>query len=369
MRSKRGKPINVAKVPLYWRIYAWGVLVLYLPLLQFYLVQVQREGMRENFVGLALVLGVLCLCLYAIVRTHCAYRWNDEEIRHTGLLGSRSIRWDEVVRFDVVRWQGSWTRVILHDSWGKRLTLYTFLLREDSRLHAVLREKLAHLEERWIKEIEDAGEARFPVRFPGWPTDAFIVRGDTLIHKSVLKKHEISLPQVHEVSPKFTYDEYGGQRSEVTELLSRDGKTIEIPSATKGYDKLVAYIRAHATNAAWVSADMPKPPHAPGAVPYARRDVRLAYEYRRATFAAAVFAAGVAVDVLYVMMASREQPSRFMAVGALLQGLLLATVAAATVWWTIRYKRELKQMEDAPNASARDKEQTHDSQPRPEPPS
>jgi len=345
MSSNAEGKMNTARAKPYFRVYALGVLVLYLALLHLFFTQMGRGDVGEHQVGVAVVAAVMFLCLYVIARSHVVYRWNDEEIRCRTLFCTRSMRWDEIVEYDIRRFLGGWTRLILRDARGTRLKVHSYLLREESRLHGALRDKLTHLEEAVAKEVADAGEAHFPTRVGDVPGGTFIVRGDSLICKRGRNESEILLSQLHRGSQSWRYEslEQVQPASEVTELVSWDGTAIQIPSTTKGYDRLVAYIRHRAPGAAWITAD--------GAQDGARLrcKLRLAHEQRNAILAAGFFTASVSINVILMIIGSQGQPSKWRRLAIAVEGLFLMALAVAIVWWAIGYVRELRRIKDFPN--------------------
>jgi hypothetical protein len=261
--------MNVAKPALPYRIAAWCVVLPYLLLACFGLRQVQREGMREHVLGLALILAVLCLLVYVLVRTHGVYRWNDGEIQYRSLFGTRSMRWDEIVKLDTRRFLGGWTRIILRDAWDKRLVVYSHLLPEASVLHSMLTHKLGHLEGAPEEQIKGLGETHyFPVGIRDLRGGTFIVRGDKLVHKGRRRIREVVLSEV-----QYVYRSRWNQAEEVIEVVSPPWETIEIPSATKGYDRLVGIIRMRAKNAVWVNMSDAEPRSLPEEIGYLKHRI------------------------------------------------------------------------------------------------
>jgi|GEM_PF-2292488 len=345
--SKSGKDeMNVARLNLYLRVYAWGVLVLYGFLLHFYLTELRRGGIGERLLGMAGVLAIFCFCLYLIVRTHGVYRWNDEEIQYATLLGKRSMRWEEIVRFDVRRFSGGWARTVLCDALDKRLTVYTYLMPENSPLHPVLREKLAHLEEAVAKEIEGLEEAYFPLGIRELPGGTFIVRGDRLIHQRGRKSREILLTEIQQVNQSSIFGDLGEPTSEVTELIPSTGAPLRIPSQTKGYDRLVAYIRARTKNATWVSSDRPVPESGPARTADARGKLGSSYRRMTAPLETASFVFMIVMGLLlarFVLTRSGPEEEPSLIWYRVVDFVLLALFIVATAWWLVRHRDEIKE--------------------------
>jgi len=340
------KQMKIAKPELYYKLYAWGVLVLYLSLLRFCIDELRRGQITEHVVGMSLVAGVLCFCLYAIIRTHGVYRWDDEEIRYTTLFGTRSTRWNEIVRYRVRRFAGGFKRIVLNDGWGNRLTVHSYLLAEQSPLLQVVNEKLAALQQADMQEIEKSGEAQFPLGIRDLPLGLFIVRGDTLIHKRGRKTSEIPLVEVQRVVQSTEYGEDGEPASEVATLTTSDGITIQIPSETKGYDRLISYIRAHTKNAVWISAGAPEPMPASAKTEYRRRLFRTTYERHFAMLAAILFAIGIACTVIPMLV--QNDPSARGRFTFVVETVMFAIFAVVTVILLVRYMRGIRRLRDKP---------------------
>ncbi len=360
MSSNAEKRIRVAKPMLNFRIYAFGVLVLYLSLLRFFLTQIRTGEISEHLPGVMLALAVLCLCIYVLARAHGVYLWNDDEIRYITLSGSRSMRWDQIAEYDVRRFLGGLKVIILRDAWGKRLKVYSYLLRAESPVHGMLTQKLTQLEEALAKEVEAVGEARFPLGLRALPWGAFIVRGDKLIHKRGRKQREVVLTALQRVSQSWRYDQYGAQSSEVTELVSKDGTTLEIPSATRGYDRLIAYVRYRATSAAWFTPDRPEPESGPRKVARVRDNLRRAQEWRNAIFAAGFFVCTLAVYIYLTILGSGRESSTSRLLANAVERSLLGMLTTAAIWWLVKYRRERRQLQKPAAQAKREGQQGDD---------
>jgi len=292
MTDKPEHHTNVARPTLTFKAGAWGGLLSVTLFLYYATTRVYgtlAEGMRD--LGPFVVL--LVFFLYAIVRTHEVYRWNNEEIRFRVLCHERSIRWDEIVRFHIRKLGGS---CVLVGHRNRQLVIATFMLGEDPPLQRVLIEKLARLEERErnelaneVKSIIGSGEARFRA---AWREGSFLVRGASLVHKRGRKSHELLLGDVEIVYQR------GLKGSQGTIIETRSGESLRIPSYTKGYRTLIGHIRAKAENAVWVNLHGPEPAGVRERTAYLTGKIKMIRESRRAAKLMLSVAAAIMVMVV-----------------------------------------------------------------------
>jgi len=256
--------MNVARPPLLWyRVAAWVIVIF--SCWGIYELSTSSPGeftsAGERAVLTASILAMACCSFLVIAVSHgISYLWDDERITTSFLGWTRSMRWDEVDSI-VARLAGGSLIYDLCDIAGRRLRVHMDLLRRTSPLHEVLRERWALLVREDMRDIETATEAQFPVRFLGLPTGRFIARGDRLIHQRGPKTREVLLTDIQEICFRYKTDDSEKLVSECSsELLSRTGVRIWIPARTQRYDRLIAYITAHAKNAVQVDLDGPEPP-------------------------------------------------------------------------------------------------------------
>jgi hypothetical protein len=292
MPSKLDQQMNVARPTLTFRAGAWGGFLTVTVFLSYATTQLYEragEGMRDLWPFVAL----LVFFLYAIVRTHEVYRWNNEEIRFRALWHESSMRWEDITQFYVRRFGGS---CVLVDNRNRRLVIATFMLGEDPPLQRVLIEKLARLDEQELKELEGevnkidtSGEAGFPV---GWRAGSYFVRGNSLVHKRGRKSREVALSDVETVYQR------GLKGSQGTIIETRSGESLRIPSYTKGYRTLIAHIRAKAENAVWVNLHGPEPAESREKAAYLTGKIKMIRESRRAAKLMLSVAAAIMVMVV-----------------------------------------------------------------------
>jgi hypothetical protein len=276
MDNETREQMNVAKPTLVFKGCAWvGFLAFWC--FEYYVTTRVHETLGKAMSqGVWVFLPVIGFFLYGIVRAHEVYRWNDEEIRLRVLGRERSMRWNEITRVHVRRFDGS---PVLIDAEGRRLIFHMIMLGEDPPLQCVLIEKLAYLDEQelanlegHVKQIEAAGEARFAL---GWGEGHFTLFPDSLTHQVGRKTRTVVLSEVEAVYQR------GLKGCGGTNLVTRSGETFEISPATRDYATLIACLKTRTEDAVWVNLDGPEPASSQERTAYLRQTIAIAARFSK----------------------------------------------------------------------------------------